>query len=118
MGEGQRAISSEPIKQVCHVERKSPANNGSIVILAMRSRLLRFLHYDRNDKNVYATNYRTLSCRAKSRMERLGEPRHGREGRRLSEREVSESHLWNQTAASWPPFTKRIASSSNNSLSE
>jgi hypothetical protein len=25
-------------------------------------------------------------------MERLGKPRHGREGRRLSEREVSESH--------------------------
>ncbi len=28
----------------------------------------------------------------KSRMERLGKPRHGREGRRLSEREVSESN--------------------------
>jgi hypothetical protein len=28
---------------------------------------------------------------AKSRMERLGKPRHRREGRRLSEREVSES---------------------------
>jgi len=26
-------------------------------------------------------------------MERLGKPRHGREGRRLSEREVSESNL-------------------------
>jgi len=29
---------------------------------------------------------------ATSRMERLGEPRHGREGRRLSERELSESN--------------------------
>ena len=28
-----------------------------------------------------------------SRMERLGEPRHGREGRRLSEWDVSESNL-------------------------
>ncbi len=27
-------------------------------------------------------------------MERLREPRHGREGRRLSEREASESNLW------------------------
>jgi hypothetical protein len=33
-----------------------------------------------------------LSFRAKSRMERLGKPRHGREGPRLSEREVSESN--------------------------
>jgi len=33
-----------------------------------------------------------LSSRAKSRMERLGKPRHGREGRRLSERDVSESN--------------------------
>jgi hypothetical protein len=32
------------------------------------------------------------SFRAESRMERLGKPRHGREGRRLSEREVSESN--------------------------
>jgi hypothetical protein len=31
----------------------------------------------------------SLSFRAKSRMERLGKPRHGREG----EREVSESNL-------------------------
>src|SRR5512144_1321562 len=29
---------------------------------------------------------------AESRMERLGKPRHGREGRRLSERQVSESN--------------------------
>ncbi len=36
----------------------------------------------------------SLSFRAKSRMERLGKPRHGREGERLSEREVSESNLW------------------------
>src|SRR5262249_56651353 len=33
-----------------------------------------------------------LSFRAKSRIERLGKPRHGREGRRLSERDVSESN--------------------------
>src|SRR5262245_43354958 len=33
-----------------------------------------------------------LSFRGKSRMERLGKPRHGRKGRRLSEREVSESN--------------------------
>src|SRR4029079_6642181 len=33
-----------------------------------------------------------LSFRAKSRMKRLGKPRHGREGQRLSEREVSESN--------------------------
>jgi hypothetical protein len=32
------------------------------------------------------------SFRAESRMERLGKPRHGREGRRLSEREVSKSN--------------------------
>jgi len=32
------------------------------------------------------------SFRAESRMERLGKPRRGREGRRLSEREVSESN--------------------------
>ncbi len=32
------------------------------------------------------------SRRAASRMERLGKPRHGREGWRLSEPEVSESH--------------------------
>jgi xanthine dehydrogenase accessory factor len=32
------------------------------------------------------------SFQAKSRMERLGKPRHGRKGRRLSEREVSESN--------------------------
>jgi hypothetical protein len=32
------------------------------------------------------------SSRAESRMERLGKPRHGREGRRLSEPEVSESN--------------------------
>jgi hypothetical protein len=30
-------------------------------------------------------------------MERLGKPRHGREDRRLSEREVSESNLWNDS---------------------
>src|SRR4029077_16099438 len=34
-----------------------------------------------------------LSSRAKSRIERLGMPRDGREGRRLSEREASESNL-------------------------
>jgi hypothetical protein len=32
------------------------------------------------------------SFQAKSRMEPLGKPRHGREGRRLSERDVSESN--------------------------
>ena len=32
------------------------------------------------------------SFRAKSRMERLGKARHGREGRRLSERDVSKSN--------------------------
>src|SRR4051794_38026156 len=32
------------------------------------------------------------SAQAKSRMERLARPRHGREGRRLSERKVSESN--------------------------
>src|SRR5215831_16305033 len=32
-----------------------------------------------------------LSFREKSGVEHLGKPRHGREGRRLSEREVSES---------------------------
>jgi hypothetical protein len=33
-----------------------------------------------------------MSIRAKSRMERLGKPQHRREGRRLSEREVSGSN--------------------------
>src|SRR5262249_50192378 len=33
-----------------------------------------------------------VSSRAEPRMERLGKPRPGREGRRLSEREVSESN--------------------------
>jgi Kelch motif len=35
---------------------------------------------------------RDASFRPKSRMERLGKPRHGREGRRLSEPDVSESN--------------------------
>ena len=35
-------------------------------------------------------------------MERLGKPRHGRGGRRLSEREVSES---NPAVLSWNCFT-------------
>ena len=35
-------------------------------------------------------------------MERLGKPRHGREGRRLSERDVSES---NPVAKTWSYFT-------------
>src|SRR4029077_19606536 len=36
---------------------------------------------------------RRCSGQAKSRMERLGKPRHRREGHRLSERELSESNL-------------------------
>jgi len=43
----------------------------------------------------------SLSFRAKLRMERLGKPRHGREGERLSEREVSESNLWIFLGAGW-----------------
>jgi hypothetical protein len=43
----------------------------------------------------------SLSFRAKSRMERLEKPRHGREGEGLSEREVSESNLWIFLRAAW-----------------
>jgi hypothetical protein len=41
----------------------------------------------------------SLSFRAKLRMERLGKPRHGREGERLSEREVR--NLWIFLRAAW-----------------
>jgi hypothetical protein len=40
----------------------------------------------------FSSGAKDASFRAKSRMERLGKPRHGREGRRLSERDVSESN--------------------------
>jgi hypothetical protein len=53
------------------------------------------------------------SRRAKSRMEGLGKPRHGREGWRLSEREVSESHPvklpWVATRDSSAPLGMTIA---------
>ena len=41
------------------------------------------------------------SFREKSRMERLGKPRQGRKGRRLSEREASESNLVAQAKANF-----------------
>ena len=41
-------------------------------------------------RSIHASD--TQSFQANSRMERLGKPRHGREGRRLSERKVSESN--------------------------
>ena len=55
---------------------------------------------------------RVLSSRAQSRTERLGTPRGGREGRRLSEWEASESNLSNQaptTQITWrdqSPFAR------------
>src|SRR5262249_3654787 len=57
-------------------------------------------------------------------MERLGKPRHGREGRRLSEREVSKSNLVEKTINlasrdSWTPVrsTQDVRSSNGLELS-
>src|SRR5262245_62768647 len=58
----------------------------------IRPRIRRWLLFHQPERFHFFPRISSLSFRAKSRMERLGKPRHGREGRRLSEREVSESN--------------------------
>jgi hypothetical protein len=77
----------------CSSEASLQASSGRNSYLGNLSCFPGFLIHDGwQTRQLQNQAWNRKSFRAESRMERLGKPRRRREGRRLSEREVSESN--------------------------
>ena len=67
---------------------RDPARRDQFIAIPTRSET----RSGKKTIKAHRTFLHQVSFRANSRMERLGKARHGRDGRRLSERDVSESN--------------------------